>query len=237
MRRSFAERSTETELMDTEPVGFEEFAACLRDLATVNTLTLARPPTLGFLAEATRNMRRGDTLSVLDVGFGHGDMLRTIHRWCLKRGFVPDLSGVDLNPWSAASAEAATPSDMRIDYRTGDVFDDEPARPPQFMVSSLFTHHLGDAQLVDFLRHMERTAAKGWFVNDLHRHAVPFHVFRVMSRLARWHRFVRHDGPVSIARAFSKGDWRRLVAQAGLPADAVSIRWHMPFRITVGRIK
>lgn len=235
--RSFAARSAETELMDTEPVGFEEFRACLCDLAAVNTLTLARPPTLNWLAEATKGMRRGDTLSLLDVGFGHGDMLRAIHRWCARRGFSPELSGVDLNPWSAASARQATPESMRIDYRTGDVFAHEPERPPQFVVSSLFAHHLSDGQLVAFIQWMEKTAAKGWFVNDLHRHAVPFHAFGAMARLARWHRFVRHDGPVSIARAFTKADWRRLVREAGLPRHAVEIRWHMPFRISVGRLK
>jgi SAM-dependent methyltransferase len=235
--RAFAERSTETELMDTESVGFEEFRACLRDLATVNTLTLARRPTLKWLAHATRDLRRGDRVSVVDVGFGYGDMLRAIHAWCVARGFEPDLAGIDLNPWSAASAREATPSGMAIDYRTGDVFAFAADRPVDFVVSSLFTHHLPDADAVAFVRWMERTAARGWFINDLHRHALPFHGFRLLARLARWHRFVQHDGPVSIARAFRRSDWDRIVAAAGLVPEAVSIDWHVPFRLCVGRIR
>lgn len=233
----FAERSTASELMDTEPVGYEEFRACLVDLATVNTLTLARRPTLSWLARATRDMRPGDRLTLVDVGFGYGDMLRAIHRWCDGRGFVPDLTGVDLNPWSAASARAATPPGMTIDYRTGNVFDYTPEQPVQFVVSSLFTHHLGDADVVAFLAFMERTATRGWFVNDLHRHPIPYHAFRVMARLARWHRFVQHDGPVSIARSFRRSDWRRLTGEAGIDPAGVEIRWHVPFRICVGRVK
>ncbi|HEX2552918.1 MAG TPA: methyltransferase domain-containing protein [Microvirga sp.] len=223
--------------MDTESVGFEEFRACLRDLAVVNTLTLARPPTLAWLARATKGFRPGDRVSLLDVGFGHGDMLRAIHRWCGRRGLVPDLAGVDLNPWSAASAREATPPGMGIAYHTGDVFDFAPARPPDFVVSSLFAHHLADPQVADFVAWMERNAARGWFVNDLHRHPLPYHAFRLMADAARWHRFVRHDGPVSIARAFRREDWRRLVAAAGLEPGAVEIRWHVPFRICVGRLK
>jgi len=195
VRRSFAQRSAEPELMDTEPVGYDDFRACLRDLAVVNTLTLARRPTLAWLGEATRGMRPGDTLSLLDVGFGYGDMLRAIHGWCLAQGFVPDLIGVDLNPWSAQSARAATPAHFKIDYRTGDVFAFDPGRPVQFVISSIFTHHLSDPEVADFIGWMEKRAAGGWFINDLHRHALPYYGFRLLARLARWHRFVQHDGP------------------------------------------
>jgi 2-polyprenyl-3-methyl-5-hydroxy-6-metoxy-1,4-benzoquinol methylase len=233
----FAERSTAPELMDTEPVGYEEFRACLADLATVNTLTLARRPTLAWLDRATRDLGPGDRLTLVDVGFGYGDMLRAIHRWCEIRGFLPDLAGVDLNPWSAASARAATPAHMTIDYRTGNIFDFTPERPVQFVVSSLFTHHLANADIAAFLAWMERTATRGWFVNDLHRHPIPYHAFRVMARLARWHRFVQHDGPVSIARSFRRADWQRLIAAAGIDPVGVEIRWHVPFRICVGRIR
>jgi SAM-dependent methyltransferase len=233
----FAERSTQSELMDTEPVGYEEFRACLKDLSLVNTLTLARRPTLAWLGRVTRSMHAGDQLSVLDVGFGYGDMLRAIHGWCLDRGFVPDLSGIDLNPGSAASATAATPSDVKIAYHTGDVFGFRPERPVDIVVCSQFTHHLTDEQIVSFIRWMEGTAGRGWFVSDLHRHPVPFHVFRVMSRVARRHRFIQNDGPISIARSFRRADWRRLTRAAGLDPAAVKISWHVPFRICVGRAK
>lgn len=236
-RPRFAARSREPELMDTEEVSLEDFRACLRDLATVNTLTLAKGPTLAWLGRATRGMKPGDRVTLLDVGFGYGDSLRAIHRWCVARGFEPDLMGVDLNPWSAASAQEATPSDMAIAYHTADVFAFAPERPIQFVVSSLFTHHLPDPELVRFVTFMERAATHGWFVNDLHRHAVPYYAFTVMARLARWHRFVQHDGPVSIARGFRRAEWERIVDAAGIARSAVDIRWHVPFRLCVGRLK
>ena len=52
--------------MDTEAVSEADFAACLRDLATVNTLTRARPPTIAWLRRATRGLPRGAEVSVLD---------------------------------------------------------------------------------------------------------------------------------------------------------------------------
>jgi len=204
----FARRSLELEWMDTEAIGAGDYAQCLADLAAVNTVTLARLPTLAFMRRVTRGLPRGATFSVLDVGFGHGDMLRRLARWGMRRGVALELEGVDLDPVSATAAEAAS-AGLGIRYRTGDVFD-EKAGSVDVVISSLFTHHLTDEQIVRFLVFMERTARRGWFINDLHRHALAYHGFAALSRAACWHRFVQHDGPLSVARSFRRADWARL---------------------------
>jgi len=237
MGRSFAQRSPETELMDTEAVSLDDYRACLEDLAKVNALTLTHRPILNWLDRATRTLKPNERLTVLDVGYGYGDLLRRIHAWSRRRGRPVDLVGIDLNPLSETIARAATPAGVGIDYRTGDVFRFEPDRPIDFVISSQTTHHLSEAELVRFVRWMEQVATRGWFIADLHRHPVAFHGFRVLSRLARWHRFVQHDGPVSIARSFRKADWEKILHAAGLPPGAAQIRWHVPFRLFVSRLK
>ncbi|WP_437592857.1 methyltransferase domain-containing protein [Sorangium sp. So ce1000] len=237
----FSRRSTLDELMDTEPVGFEEFRACLVDLARVNRLTLAYRPTFSFLerlvARGLRGLSENRPLEVIDVGSGYGDMLRRIDAWARERGIAVSLTGVDLNPLSRRSATEATPPGRPITWVTADAFAYEPPGGIDVVLSSLFTHHLPDPAVVRFLAWMEAKARLGWFINDLHRHPLPYHFFRHLSRLAGWHRFVQHDGPVSIARAFSASDWRCLIAEAGLDPRAVEVRWWMPFRLTVGRLK
>ena len=223
--------------MDDPAVDEATFRDCLADLAAVNGWTLARPPTLAWLARATSGWPRGSRLTLLDVGYGQGDMLRAIHRWAAQRGFEPRLIGIDLSPWSAPAARAATPPDMAIDYRTGDIFAARLDEPIDFVVSSLVAHHLDDAQLVAFLRWMEATARKGWFVNDLHRHPIAYHGFRLLSAAMRWHSFVRHDGPLSVARAFRRADWERLIDAAGLDRATLTLRWHLPFRLCLGRLR
>jgi hypothetical protein len=49
-----------------------------------------------------------------------------------------------------------------------------------------------------------------------------------------WHRIVRYDGTVSIARSFRKADWETYLAQAGLHAE---ITWQPLFRYAVSRMK
>lgn len=222
------------ELMDAADLDVQEYQRCLADLAAVNRVTLTHRATLRFLQHSTRNRQAGSPISVLDLGFGQGDLLRGIGRWAARRGFIAKLSGIDLNPRSAESARAVTPSDQPIDFHTGDVFDYDPATRPEFIVTSQFAHHLPDQDIVRLLRWMDATAQIGWHVNDLHRHVIPYYGFRWLCRLMGWHRIVRYDGSVSIARSFRKRDWERYLESAGLQG---SISWHPVFRYAVARLK
>ena len=82
---------------------------------------------------------------------------------------------------------------------------------------------------------MEQHAARGWYIADLHRHWFPYYGFGLLALAAGWHRFVRYDGRVSIARSFVPADWQRLTQAAGLDADAVRISRETPFRLNVSR--
>jgi len=231
-----AQRSAATELMDTETVPFAEFQECLRHLELINRATLAYRPTLAWL---DRLARRGvpRPLTVLDVGYGHGDMLRRIAAWAARRGVPVRLLGVDLNPWSARAAALATPPGLAIRYEVGDVFAWPADRPVDVVVSSLFTHHLPDAELLRFLRWMEVRAAVGWFVNDLHRHALPYGVVHAAARLLPVNRMVRHDAPLSVARAFTRRDWDGLIARSGIDPARTTVEWFFPFRYGVGSVR
>ena len=63
---------------------------------------------------------------------------------------------------------------------------------------------------------MARIARKGVVVNDLRRHPVPWALIRWITLLASRNEALRHDAPLSVARAFTAGDWRTLGPSAGL---------------------
>ena len=227
-----AVRSREAELMDADDLDPATYADVLADLAQVNRLTLSGRPTLNFLARALGEAKR---FRLLDVGFGHGDMLRRIARWAQARGIAAELVGIDLNPNSAAVATAATPPEMRIDWRTGD-YADLAGGGFDIVLSSFVAHHMSDDQLIAFLRFMEAESARGWLVNDLHRHRFAHLGFPLLAALMRWHPIVRHDGRLSIARSFRRDDWRDLLARAGV-ADVARIVRRFPFRLCVERVR
>lgn len=230
-------RSAAPELMDDPSVDYETFRDCLVDLARVNVLTLAHRPTLAFLdrLRAAGRLPAGRPLTIVDVGSGYGDLLRAVAGWAGRNGVAVELTGLDSNPWSARAAAEATPPGMPVAWETSDVFAAE--RDADLVLSSLFTHHLPDEALARFLGWSEKTARLGWFVNDLRRSRFSYEGFALASRLLGMHRFVRHDGPVSIARSFVEADWRRALQAAGVSETDVSIDRRFPFRLCVARVK
>jgi SAM-dependent methyltransferase len=216
--------------MDSPELDPSTYSRILEDLGRVNRWTLARRPTINFLARA---MGGCDRFRLLDVGFGQGDMLRAIARWARRRGLKADLVGVDLNPRSVAVAQATTPAGLGIEYYTGDYR--ELGGGFDFVVSNLVGHHMTDDQLRDFLRYMEAEARKGWIVNDLHRHRFAYFGYPLLCRLMGWHRIVREDGKLSIARSFRPAEWRAILGHAGVDDGAAKIVRHFPFRLCVER--
>jgi SAM-dependent methyltransferase len=233
----FSRRADLIEMMD-QPCSYAELRACLHDIARVNRLTFADRPTLKWLEEvvATHPMSAGP-LRIMDVGCGYGDTLRLIHGWAAKRKIPVALTGIDLNPDAIRAAREATPRSQRIEWLVGDARTDDTAGDIDIVICSLLTHHLTDPQIVHFLRWMEQTTRRGWFINDLHRKPIPYHLFRLWARFTNWHPFVMHDGPVSIRRSFIAEDWQSLCAAAEVAAETVSIREYRPARLCVGRMK
>lgn len=239
-----AEPAALPEWMD-EPCSYEDFRACLVDLAQCNRLTLAYRPTLDFLErlcskthvpEAGRGAPRPlrAPLHIVDVGSGGGDMLRHIERWAKRRGIAVTLTGIDLNPYAARAAREFTSGGSGIQWITGDAFSY--AGPVDVVISSLFTHHLSTTEIVQFLRWSERVAQRGWFINDLCREPVPYRLFGLLAGAMRWHRFVRRDGPVSFRRSFREADWRQMLPAAGIPTEAAHLQRWTPARLCVGHL-
>lgn len=224
-------RSLAEEQMDDPALPEAVYTRVLHDLAQVNSVTLARRPTLGFLG---RLPRQATPLRILDVGFGDGDMLRAIARWAARREIPVALTGVDLNPRSIAAASPRTPAELGIRYLTGD-YQSLGGEGWDVIISSLVAHHMSPAQLIAFLRFMEKEAARGWFVNDLHRHSLAWLGYPVLARLMGWHRIVREDGQLSIARSYRPAEWPPLLAAAQIN-DARVFR-AFPFRLCVAKTR
>jgi 2-polyprenyl-3-methyl-5-hydroxy-6-metoxy-1,4-benzoquinol methylase len=221
--RAFAE-----ELMDADNLDADTYATVVHDLAKVNTLTMARRPTINFLEAIPGPLR------ILDVGFGDGDMLRCIAAWARRSGRAVELVGIDLNPRSALAAAEATPPDLDIDYRTGD-YADLGGQKWDAVISSLVAHHMTHEQLVAFLRFMDTEAQKGWFINDLHRHGFAFLGFPLLATIMRWHKIVRHDGQLSIARSYRPREWVHILKEAGI--SGATVMRVFPFRLCVTKLR
>jgi 2-polyprenyl-3-methyl-5-hydroxy-6-metoxy-1,4-benzoquinol methylase len=237
MFASLKQRSSEIEVMDTAVTTFAEFDECLRQIETVNRYTRGYRPVLFWLKNILPSISSGNSLTIIDVGCGRGEMLRQVRRWAKKEKINAHLTGIDIKPWAITSAKKSTPENMNIHYKTCDIFEMNATEKADFVISTHFTHHLENDELIRFLQWMDSHTLQGWFINDLHRHQAPYLFIKYIFSLVPINKMSRNDGPLSVARAFTADDWQKILQQAGIPPDQCRIKWYFPFRYGVERWK
>jgi SAM-dependent methyltransferase len=222
-------RATTPELMDDLSLATDELRQNLDELETVNTWLGGYRPVLAALARLRPHFPPGRPLRLADLGSGGGDTLRRIATWARRRRVPVALVGVDANAFMLDYAAAKSQTYPEISYAQLDIFAPEfAAQPYDVLTASLFCHHFTDAELVALLRRWQQQAQVAVIINDLHRHPLAYYSIKWLTRLLGGSRLVQHDAPLSVARAFSRADLQRLLAQAGITHYA--LRWCWAFR-------
>jgi ubiquinone/menaquinone biosynthesis C-methylase UbiE len=186
----------------------------LRFLRRVNRLFGYTRSTLSHLDRFSRTWKPGERIRIIDFATGSADLPRAILRWAERRGFDVRVVGVDLHATTAASARAATRDDPRIEIVRANVlalpFADESF---DYATTSLFLHHLDDDDVVRVLAAMSRVARRGIIAGDLVRHRRAYAGVTLLTCLAN--PIDRHDGPASVAQAFTRDEILLLRDRAG----------------------
>jgi len=222
-------RATTPELMDDLTLATDELRQNLDELETINTWLGGYRPVLAALARLRPRFPAGRLLRLADLGSGGGDTLRHVARWARRRSVPLAAEGIDANDFMLAYAAAKSQEYPEISYRQLDIFSPEfAARPYDVLTASLFCHHFTDAELVELLRGWHQQAGLAVVINDLHRHPLAYYSIKYLTKLLGGSRLVQNDAPLSVARAFSRRDWVRLLAAAGI--TNYELRWCWAFR-------
>ncbi len=190
----------------------------LRDLARINRW-------MGGTAASRRALDRlldGRTVphSLLDVGTGGADIPLDLLDAARRRGRTLRVTGVDSR---AEVLDAARAIDPRVGTTEGlelAVTDGRslpwPDRSFDVVHASLLVHHLEPPEALAFLREAARVARIGVIVNDLVRARHHLLGARVLLGVTTRNRYTRHDGPLSVQRAYTRMELRALLAGAAL---------------------
>ncbi|RSK50950.1 methyltransferase domain-containing protein [Hymenobacter rigui] len=232
----FSARATQQELMDDLTLASEELRQNLDELETINTWLGGYAPVLNALARLQPQFPKGRPLRIADLGSGGGDTLRQIARWARHRGVAVELTGVDANAFMLQYAASKSRQHPEISFQQADIFSPEFRQQPfDILTASLFCHHFPDEQLAPMLAQWHQQAGMAVIVNDLHRHPLAYYSIRWLTRLLGGSRLVRHDAPLSVARAFTRPDWQLLLHRSGI--RQYQLRWRWAFRWQVLMVK
>jgi ubiquinone/menaquinone biosynthesis C-methylase UbiE len=209
----------------------------LRDLARVNRRLGGTSASIRALDRLLGERRGAHTL--LDVGTGGADIPLAMVDDAPRRGRTLRITAVD------SRAEVLDAARI-VDPRTGQASGLEllvadgrslPWEDRSFDVvhASLLLHHLEPPEAIAFLREAGRLARRGVIVNDLVRARRHWLAARVLLGISTRNRYTRHDGPLSVRRAYTRVELRALLAAAGLRpvAEVTALAGH---RVAIGAV-
>jgi len=172
--------------------------------------------------------------SLLDVGTGAADIPLSLLDSAAARGRDLRVVGLDIRPEVLQAARSIDPHLERLDNLQLRAADGRalPYRDRTFDIvhASMVVHHLDPRDAVAFLREARRVARRGVVVNDLIRGRLNWAGAWVLTRLATRNRLTRHDGPLSVRRAYTRTEALALLVSAGLQPVA---EFNVPFGFRV----
>jgi SAM-dependent methyltransferase len=210
-----------TELLDRPGTPREELHECLMDIARLNRLG-PKQALLRHVAPFIERHDGGRPLRVLDIGTGAADIPVAIVRWARARGRTVSVFALDLQPEVLAYARTSVRDLPEVRLVVGDAL-----RPPvraagiDLALCSLTLHHLPEEGVGRLLRLMADLGQLGFVVSDLERSRLGYAAAWLATRAISQNRLTRHDGPLSVRRAYTRAELSRLAARAGL-----DVRWH-----------
>lgn len=236
----FTRRFDGLEMMDDTGLSPNILAKALHELPKLNRYLGGYRATTRVLDELLRSAPFSK-LRILDVGTGIGDYPREFVRWGFRHRVDVSVMAVDISlptvEFAREAARAWTPEEgARVSFTAGDART--LAYPPgafDIATSALFFHHLSDRDAVDVLNRMSRIARHGVIVNDIHRSRIAYYGLRALTSSFPFSEMVRHDGPVSVRRAFTRDELERIGRMAAI--GDFSIRWNWAFRWILTNIR
>ena len=203
-------RSNDTELMDDFSMKGELLRDTLDKLGSINKWLGGNRVTLNGLRQLLEHQPKDKVYTIVDIGCGHGDILRLIGDYGRKHDFSFQLIGIDANQDAIDYAVELSAAYDELSFKKLDVFSEEfQAMEYDVVLSTLFLHHLDETEIRSLLQLMSTKAKLGVVVNDLHRHRLAYGLFKLLGTVISNHMIVQ-DGLTSILRAFKRKEIERI---------------------------
>jgi 2-polyprenyl-3-methyl-5-hydroxy-6-metoxy-1,4-benzoquinol methylase len=222
-------RSAAPEIMDDFAMEGEILRDALDKIASINKLLGGNKVTLQGVKRLLKGVNKTQSISILDVGCGNGDMLRTLADYATKKDLNFVLYGIDANAFTIKHAQNLSAGYPNISYYCDDIFNENlPLQEFDIILCTLTLHHFKNIEILKLLSFFHTKARLGLVINDLHRSKLAYYLFTALCYVFGLNDMSREDGLVSILRGFKRSDLEQYSKQ--LQFRKFSIRWKWAFR-------
>jgi 2-polyprenyl-3-methyl-5-hydroxy-6-metoxy-1,4-benzoquinol methylase len=200
-----------------------DLAATLTDINRLNAWFGGHALSLARVRRVAAATPRGRSLTLVDVGGGDGAFARRVARWARRARRSVRVLVVDADDATTRLASAACAAYPEITV----VHADARALPcasgtADVVHAGLTLHHLEPDAAVPALREMRRVCRGRLVVNDLSRTPFALALVWLATHMFPVHPISRHDGPMSVRRAYAPGELGDLFGAAGVRQATVT---------------
>jgi 2-polyprenyl-3-methyl-5-hydroxy-6-metoxy-1,4-benzoquinol methylase len=220
-------RSNDTEIMDDFSMKGELLRDTLDKLGNINKWLGGNRITLNGIAQLLKNQPKDKTYTILDLGCGHGDILRLIIDYGRKHNYSFIGVGIDANQDAVDYASELSIDYPELSFKTEDVFSESLHELDyDIVLTTLFLHHFKEKEILTLLDKFSSKARLGIVVNDLQRSKMAYGLFKLLGFFIS-NKMITQDGLTSILRAFKREDLVSISKTLNLKSE---IRWKWAFR-------
>ena len=222
-------RTEEPEIMDDFQLVGNELQDALDKIASINQLLGGNKLTLNGVKSLLKNYDSTTQVTIIDVGCGNGDMLRTLSKYADENNLLFNLIGIDANQFTINYAKELSVCFPNISYLCEDIFDENFKKLKyDILLCTLTLHHFKDEEIESLMTTFNENASIGLVINDLQRSSISYRLFQLLCSVFRLNKMSKEDGLVSILRGFKK---KELVDfSEKLHLKNYTIQWKWAFR-------
>ncbi|WP_412559557.1 methyltransferase domain-containing protein [Winogradskyella sp. MIT101101] len=199
----------------------------LDKLGNINKWLGGNRVTLDGIIQLLKNQPKNKTYTIIDLGCGHGDILRQVAKYGRKHQYSFRLIGIDANQDAIAYATELSSGYPNITFKSIDIFSDQfETLNFDIALTTLFLHHFKEEEIKKLLKKLYANANIGLVINDLQRSKLAYGLFKLLG-LVITNQMIKQDGLTSILRAFKREELEEISQQLHLKSQ---IRWKWAFR-------
>lgn len=219
-------RTDEIEEMDDFSIGDIGLEKVLKKLDIINDVLGGNKITSDGIKKLLTHQEKNETVKIIDIGCGSGDMLRRLAALAKKENRNFELIGVDANEYTINYARQISAEYKNISYACMDIFSSAFAELDfDIVLCTLTLHHFKDNQIEYLLKLLHKNAKLGIIINDLQRSKLAYRLFLIYCTLFKLDGMSKADGLVSILRGFKRKDFEQFSKKLNLHNDEIHWRW------------
>lgn len=230
-------RTDDPEIMDDFNLKGEVLQNALDKIAKINQFLGGNHLTLQGVKKLLGGITKEQTITIIDIGCGNGDMLRKLADYALKYDWNFKLIGIDANAFTINYARKLSIHYPNISYRCEDIFNEAFSKLEyDIALCTLTLHHFKNNDIINLATIFNTNARRGVVINDLHRSIISYRLFQAMCFVTQLNGMSKKDGLTSILRGFTKSELLDFSKQLNLKKYTIQWKWAFRYQWIISKI-